>query len=102
MPTVRSKWGAVHLRDYPIDYVKIDRSFVKDLTVHSENRAIVTALVQLCRSLGIQVIAEGIEDTRTAEILRDINCDIGQGFLFGPAKNASEIDTGQTRTHCFG
>ena len=91
-----------HLRDYPIDYVKIDRSFVKDLTVHSENRAIVTALVQLCRSLGIKVIAEGIEDTRTAEILRDINCDIGQGFLFGPAKNASEIDTGQTRTLSFG
>ena len=54
------------------------------------------------RALGLKVIAEGIEDTRTAEILRDINCDIGQGFLFGPAKNASEIDTGQTRTLSFG
>ena len=51
----------------------------------------------LLRGYGLKV-----EDTRTAEILRDINCDIGQGFLFGPAKNATEIDTGQTRTLSFG
>lgn len=81
-----------HLRDYPIDFVKIDRSFIKELTSRPENRTIVTALVQLCRSLGLKVIAEGIENEEALSSLRKIGCDVGQGFLFGPAKNISEID----------
>lgn len=85
-----------HLRDYPIDYVKIDRSFIKGLPEHPENRTIVTALVQLCKSLGLKVIAEGIEDIQTASVLREMNCDIGQGFLFGSPKSASEYDVRQS------
>lgn len=91
-----------HLRDYPIDYVKIDRSFIKGLPEHQENRTIVNALVQLCKSLGLKVIAEGIEDTQTASVLREMQCDIGQGFLFGSPKSASEYDVCQFRTGSFG
>lgn len=91
-----------HLRDYPIDYVKIDRSFIQGLPAHQENRKIVIALVQLCKSLGLKVVAEGIEDLHTASILREMNCDIGQGFLFGPPKNASEFNIRQFDGARFG
>lgn len=68
----------------------------KCLPEHPENRTIVIALVQLCKSLGLKVIAEGIEDTQTASVLREMNCDVGQGFLFGSPKSASEYDVRQS------
>lgn len=66
----------------PIDEVKIDRSFVTELGTNMESVAIVRALIQLCRSIGIVVVAEGIETEDQLLHLFTLGCHVGQGFLF--------------------
>jgi EAL domain-containing protein (putative c-di-GMP-specific phosphodiesterase class I) len=69
------------LRSFPFDYMKIDRSFV---TVQSEaDRDVLRSLVQLGHSLGMVVIAEGIEEPAALEQLRELGCDVAQGYLLG-------------------
>lgn len=69
------------LRSFPFDYMKIDRSFV---TVQSDaDREVLRSLVQLGHSLGMMVIAEGIEEPAVLEQLRDLGCDVAQGYLLG-------------------
>jgi diguanylate cyclase (GGDEF)-like protein/PAS domain S-box-containing protein len=71
-----------YLKKFPIDYVKIDRSFVRELETSSEDAALCRAIIMMAHSLGMQVIAEGIESQCQLEILRDMGCDHGQGFYF--------------------
>jgi EAL domain-containing protein (putative c-di-GMP-specific phosphodiesterase class I) len=72
-----------HLRDIPIDKIKIDKSFVAELGRDAESPAIIKALIGLAHALGMTVIAEGIETEAQYEFLRSIGCDAGQGYLFG-------------------
>jgi diguanylate cyclase (GGDEF)-like protein/PAS domain S-box-containing protein len=72
-----------HLRDFPVDVVKIDRSFVDSMNEDEEISAIVTAIIGLARSLSLQVIAEGIETDAQRQALLAKGCDGGQGFFFG-------------------
>jgi diguanylate cyclase (GGDEF)-like protein len=72
-----------HLRDFPVDVVKIDRSFVQQMGVDPEISAIVAAVINLAKSLRIQSVAEGIETQDQADLLRAAGCEIGQGFLLG-------------------
>jgi diguanylate cyclase (GGDEF)-like protein len=74
-----------HLRDFPINHIKIDRSFVLDLIAHSHSTVIVKAIVDLAHNLGMHVVAEGVESEAQYEFLRAIGCDSGQGYLFGRA-----------------
>ncbi len=79
------------LRHLPFDRLKVDRSFVRELGGNRDDAAIVHAIVTLGQSLGMQVIAEGIEtDAQLAQLQRE-NCDIGQGYFFGRPVPASEI-----------
>ncbi|MEZ0210353.1 MAG: EAL domain-containing protein [Methylophilus sp.] len=71
-----------YLKKFPIDYVKIDRSFVRELETSTEDEALCRAIIMMAHSLGMQVIAEGIESQRQLEILRDMGCDHGQGYYF--------------------
>jgi EAL domain-containing protein (putative c-di-GMP-specific phosphodiesterase class I) len=71
-----------YLRDLQLDGIKIDRSFVADLGPHSRNRPLVEAAVALGKALGLEVTAEGIETATQLAELRQIGCDLGQGFLF--------------------
>ena len=71
-----------YLKNWRVDALKIDRSFVRDLVTDSSDLAIVSAIIAIARHLHIQVIAEGIEAYQQAEILRKLGCTIGQGFLF--------------------
>lgn len=80
-----------HLRDFPVDVVKIDRSFVEKMTFDSEVRAIVQAVLNLCRSLKIDVVAEGIETDIQRRLLLDDGCKLGQGFYFGKAIEADAV-----------
>jgi diguanylate cyclase (GGDEF)-like protein len=73
------------LRALPIDKLKIDRSFVSNLTAERENATIVRALVGLGIALGLEVTAEGVEDSLTAEALTAMGCEFAQGYLFGAA-----------------
>jgi EAL domain-containing protein (putative c-di-GMP-specific phosphodiesterase class I)/GGDEF domain-containing protein len=71
-----------YLHRFPIDTLKIDRSFVMRLPSTAESVAIVRAILTLARSLQMDVVAEGVETRRQAELLRDMGCEYGQGFLY--------------------
>ena len=71
-----------YLRDLDVDGLKIDMSFVHGMAEHEEDRAIVETILTLGRRLGLTVIAEGIETGRQASLLRQLGCELGQGFRF--------------------
>ncbi|WP_405619470.1 putative bifunctional diguanylate cyclase/phosphodiesterase [Streptomyces sp. NBC_00076] len=80
----------VHLRRLPVSELKIDRSFVARLAVDNEDAAIVRCTVDLAHSLGLLVVAEGVEDDETWERLRDLGCDAVQGWLVAAAMPPEE------------
>lgn len=80
-----------HLKQFPIDVIKIDQGFVRDLQDDPDDAAIVRAVLNLSYSLGIKTVAEGIETTAQAEYLRTGGCHFGQGFLFSRAVPAHEV-----------
>jgi len=71
------------LESFPIDTVKIDKSFILDMTKNNDHYTIVKAMIAMTHALGIKVIAEGIEDKRTALSLKELECDYMQGYHFG-------------------
>ncbi len=80
----------VHLRRLPVSELKIDRSFVARLVVDTEDAEIVRCTIDLAHSLGLMVVAEGVEDDETWERLRDLRCDAVQGWLVAAAMPAEE------------
>jgi EAL domain-containing protein (putative c-di-GMP-specific phosphodiesterase class I) len=80
-----------HLRDFPVDVVKIDKSFVARMSSETEIDAIVSAVIGLADSLSIEVVAEGIETSQQLADLRRKNCAVGQGYYFGRAVAADEV-----------
>ena len=72
-----------YLKRFPIDSLKIDRSFVRDLATSPKDAAIIDAIAALAHSLGIGLVAEGVEDAHQADYLRERNCTELQGYLFG-------------------
>ena len=79
------------LHRLPIDFLKIDTSFVARMGEDARASDLVRTIVQLGRSLGVGVIAEGVATTQQHQILLDIGCRLGQGFLFSPALPADEL-----------
>ncbi|MDP9009155.1 MAG: EAL domain-containing protein [Pseudomonadota bacterium] len=80
-----------YLKNWRVDALKIDRSFVRDLVTDSSDLAIVSAIIAIARHLHIEVIAEGIEAYQQVEILRRLGCTVGQGFLFARPMPADDI-----------
>ncbi len=79
-----------YLQRLPIDRLKIDRAFIKDLGGDPDTSPLAQAIIGLAHTLGMEVVAEGIETTQQLEILRGMNCEIGQGYLLGrPAPSDS-------------
>ena len=72
-----------YLQRFPVDVLKIDRSFVTELPSNDSNVAIVDAIVTLAHGLGLLVVAEGVETIEHVEFLRAHGCDEGQGYYFG-------------------
>jgi EAL domain-containing protein (putative c-di-GMP-specific phosphodiesterase class I) len=80
-----------YLKQFKVDKVKIDQSFVRDIATDANSAAIVNAIVQMARSLGLTTIAEGVEDEAMLEALRQRDCDEVQGYYYArpmPAKEA--------------
>lgn len=71
-----------YLKRFPIDTLKIDRTFIKDIIQDSDDKAITTAIIAMAHSLKLQVVAEGVETKEQLEFLRSLRCDSLQGFLF--------------------
>ena len=81
-----------YLTTLPISELKIDRSFVRDLGITPQSSAVVTAIIALARSLGLRVIAEGVENLRQMEVLHRLGCTVMQGFLFSKAIPPDELE----------
>jgi diguanylate cyclase (GGDEF)-like protein len=79
------------MKQFPIDTIKIDRSFVRDLPDDSEDRAIAQAIISMGKALGLTVVAEGVETAEQEIFLRDHACDEMQGFLFSKPLPASQV-----------
>jgi diguanylate cyclase (GGDEF)-like protein len=82
-----------HLRQFPVDVLKIDRSFVSQLAEGGENEILLHTLVQLGKALEIETTAEGIERPQDLTLIRDKECDNGQGFLFTRPLSAQDADS---------
>lgn len=80
-----------YLTRFPIDKLKIDRTFVRDLTVDTTDAAVVDAVIAMAHSLGLKVVAEGVETVEQLTYLKERNCDEAQGYYFSPAISAEEI-----------
>jgi diguanylate cyclase (GGDEF)-like protein len=80
-----------YIRDLPAHEVKIDGSFVGDVARNPRSAAVVRAMIAMARDLGVQVVAESIEDAETAAVLRAMGCHAGQGYFFSPPMPADEF-----------
>jgi EAL domain-containing protein (putative c-di-GMP-specific phosphodiesterase class I) len=74
-----------YLKQFDIDYLKIDRTFIRDIEKNECSRAIAESIIAMAHRLGLKVIAEGIEKPEQEAVLRSAGCDYGQGFLFSAA-----------------
>ena len=81
-----------HLKRFPIDTLKIDKTFVSDILHDREDAAIVAAVIAMARALDLEVIAEGVETEAQRTLLAEQGCDAYQGYLFSPALPISEFD----------
>jgi diguanylate cyclase (GGDEF)-like protein/PAS domain S-box-containing protein len=80
-----------YLKDLPVHELKIDRSFVSGLTQHARDRAIVRSMIDMAHHLGLQVVAEGVEDRETFELLAELGCDLAQGYYLSRPLPAAEV-----------
>ncbi len=83
----------LYLKRFPVDILKIDRSFVFGLVVERDDRAIVRSIIELGHAFGISTVAEGVESHEQLRILQDMGCTFGQGWLWSPALPALELAT---------
>jgi EAL domain-containing protein (putative c-di-GMP-specific phosphodiesterase class I) len=82
-----------YLKQFPIDALKIDRSFIEGITENPDGAAISTAIISMGHSLRMEVIAEGVETEEQLEVLRELGCDVAQGFLLGRPGAAEQVGT---------
>ena len=83
----------LYLKRFPVDILKIDRSFVLGLVLEHDDRAIVQSIIELAHAFGITTVAEGVESHEQLRILQDMGCTFGQGWLWSPAVPALELAT---------
>jgi diguanylate cyclase (GGDEF)-like protein len=82
-----------YLRQFPLDFIKIDKSFVDDVVIDPKVRAIAAAIIVLAHALDLIVIAEGVELPNQAQVLLDLGCDRAQGFLYARAGPPEDVDS---------
>ena len=80
-----------YLKRFPIDTLKIDQSFVRDVTTDADDASIVSAVISMGKSLHMQVVAEGVETRAQLEFLRELSCPEGQGYYFSPPVVAAKF-----------
>ncbi len=89
------------LKYLPLDRLKIDRSFIRELTENSVESSLVKTIINLGHELNLDVMAEGVETAAQLDVLRSINCDTVQGFLFSRPLTAIDLETAMARGSCW-
>src|SRR5690606_3485142 len=84
-----------YLKRFDIDYIKIDRSFINNLALDSDDMALCEAIIVMAHRLGLKVVAEGVETDEQRHLLLKAGCDYGQGYFFGRPVPADEFDLGR-------
>lgn len=80
------------LHQFPLNAVKVDRSFVKNVTERRDYSAVVSAIIDLARHLGLKLIAEGIETAEQVALLQGMDCELAQGYYFGRPTDAAATE----------
>ena len=80
-----------HLKEFPIDKIKLDKSFVSEMTTQPEALMILQAMIAMGRNMKLEIVAEGVETGQQRQILADLGCQFGQGFLFSHAVSVDEL-----------
>lgn len=88
-----------YIKKFDIDYLKIDKSFVKNITTSINDKVLCEAIVAMAHKLGIKVVAEGIETEGQRRCLKDIGCDYGQGYLFSKPVGALAFEQQLIKSH---
>ena len=88
-----------YLSELPFDKLKIDRSFIRTLHERAESAKIVSAIIGLSRSLGVEVVAEGVETERDAQMLARLGCGSAQGYLFAKPMAAAAVGLCSAAAH---
>ncbi len=86
-----------YLKHFPVDTLKVDKSFVQDMHVHANERALVEAVVAMGKSLGLDVVAEGVESAQQVQLLREMDCRYVQGYYFSRPVPADDFDIAAAR-----
>ncbi len=81
-----------YLRDFDVDYLKIDRSFIHGLETNRANQALCEAIIVMAHKLGMRVVAEGVETAAQRDLVRAFGCDFAQGYLFGKPLPSEEFE----------
>jgi len=81
-----------YLKKFDIDYIKIDKSFVQNLSIYSEDMVLCEAIIVMAHKLGLKVVAEGIETIEQRDLLIAIGCDFGQGYLFSRPVSSEDME----------
>lgn len=82
-----------YLKKFPINYLKIDQSFIRSALTEQSSAAIVKAMIQLAHTFGLKVVAEGVEEKEILHLLQDNQCDYYQGYYFSKPVPASELES---------
>jgi len=82
-----------YLREFPVNTLKIDRSFIRDITLSTNNRRLVEAIIAMAHGLNLVTIAEGVETAEQSTLMVELNCDMVQGYFYCEAVTADEIRT---------
>ncbi len=80
-----------YLKRFPVDYLKIDRAFVTDIAENESDRAIARAMTHLAEAMNLNVVAEGIETQEQLVALKDLGCELGQGYFFARPRNPEDV-----------
>jgi diguanylate cyclase (GGDEF)-like protein/PAS domain S-box-containing protein len=91
-----------YLRRLAVDKLKIDQSFVRDLTIDPDGAAIVRAVIQMARSLGLKTVGEGVETQVNRRALQVLGCDLGQGYFFGRPIGVADFEQAALRSSAVG
>jgi EAL domain-containing protein (putative c-di-GMP-specific phosphodiesterase class I) len=81
-----------YIRQLPIDAVKIDKSFIKELATSEDARSITWTIIMMCQALNLESVAEGVESKAQQRVLNELGCDEAQGYLFGRPMSAARLE----------